>query len=66
MHSSRMHTARSLTTSRSIRWEGGVPRGMCVLGGGMHAWGACVPGGVHARGGVPWGVHAMHALPVNR
>ena len=39
MHSSRMRTARSLTTSHSIE--------ECAWQGGGHAWqGACVVGGV--------------------
>ena len=56
MHSSRMHTARSLTASCSIHGVAGgelcVPEGACmaeghVCLGGMHGRGACVPGGMH-------------------
>ena len=68
MHSSRMRTARSLTTSHSICWgcvcPGGgvcVPRGCaCPGGGGCVCLGGNVcPGGVYA-GGMPGG----HACPV--
>ena len=49
MHSSRMHTARSLTASCSIH---GVAGGRAVRArGGMHGRGACVPGGACMAGG---------------
>ena len=72
MHSSRMHTARSLTASCSIHGVAGggelcVPEGACmaeghVCLGGMHGRGACVPGGMHGRGAcVPGGMHGRGA-----
>ena len=30
-------------------------QGACVVGGQEHAWGACMAGGVHARGSAWWG-----------
>ena len=53
MHSSRMHTARSLTASHSIRLGGACQRAACVPG-----WGGCARG--HAC------MSAMHAPPVDR
>ena len=59
MHSSRMRTARSLTTSCSIRWclpgergERACPEGRHVCPGGGHACHACPP---------PWKEFLTHA-----
>ena len=76
MHSSRMHTACSLT----IWWRGAcVAGGVCVAGdmrgrgglrGGGHACQRGMHGGAGVRGrGHAWqvgGVHGMHVLPVDR
>ena len=46
LHSSRMHTARSLTVSPSVLWSGG---GACPVSGGCLVW----VGGVWSGWGVP-------------
>ena len=64
MHSSRMHTGRSLTVCRSL-----LPGGGYAPGGGVCAWaGGLLPGGAWyggclVRGG--WWYPSMHP-PVNR
>ena len=59
MHSSRMRTARSLTTCRNV--VGGVRgRGTCMAERGVRGG-----GGVHGRGGiVAGGVRGMHTRPL--
>ena len=53
MHSSRMHTGRSLTVCRSLLWGGGMSaswgRG-CLLGGACFLRGVCFFGGCLLRG----------------
>ena len=62
MHSSRMHTGRSLTVCRSLLPWGGVsaPRGgVCSWGGVCSRGGCLLPEGVCALEGVcSWGVSA--------
>ena len=69
MHSSTMRTARSVTSSRSIR-RGYAWQGACMTGGvhgGGHAWQGCVHGGGGCMaGGVHGGGYGMHTPPVDR
>ena len=50
LHSSRMHTARTLTVSQTCYWEGcllpgGLLLGVCLLPGGCLLSGLSAPGG---------------------